>query len=79
MRGYLKARPIDDPKTLDIDPENEMTVDKTEEAPVRSVLTSSTDVNSSGPLVVKRTTTTVKNTKRVNSSRKAASLTDNGL
>lgn len=79
MRGFLKARPIDDPKTLDIDPENEMTVDKTEEAPVQGLLTSSTEVKSSGPLVVKRTTTTVKKTRRVNSSRQAASLFDNGL
>ncbi len=79
MRGFLKARPIDDPKTLDIDPENEMTVDKTDETPVQSLLTTTTEVKSGGPRVVKRTTTTVKKTRRVNSSRMGPSLMDNDL
>lgn len=30
MRGFLKARVIDDPKGLDIDPSNRMVIDKTE-------------------------------------------------
>ena len=78
MRGFLKARPIDDPKTLDIDPENEMTVDETEEAPAEHVTTTSTEVQSGGPLVVKRTTK-VKKSRRVNSFRKPASRIDNEI
>jgi len=30
MRGFLKARQIDDPKSLDIDPRNKLVIDKTE-------------------------------------------------
>ena len=30
MRGFLKARVLDDPNTMDIDPENKLIVDKTE-------------------------------------------------
>ena len=31
MRGFLKARPVDDPTSLNIDPENKLLVDKTEQ------------------------------------------------
>ena len=30
MRGFLKARQIDDPQTLNIDPENRLVIDKTD-------------------------------------------------
>ena len=78
MRGFLKARPISDAKHLDIDPENEMTVDKTEEGASYSE-TSASVAPSNGHRTGRQTTTTVKKSKIVNSFRKAASLIDNGI
>ena len=81
MRGFLKARPISDAKNLDIDPENEMTVDKTEEGATSSETTASV-APSNGHRTGRQTTTTtttVKKSKIVNSFRKAASLIDNGI
>ena len=83
MRGFLKARPISDAKNLDIDPENEMTVDKTEEGATNSETTAavapSNGHRTGRQTTTTTTTTTVKKSKIVNSFRKAASLIDNGI